>query len=342
MPKINRTILADIAAEAGVSLATVDRVMNERGSVSDAMRRRVLKVARELGTHRVLPSPIHGVLRFDFVFGRHPTDHFSRVEQAMVRYAQLIGPRIAVHRHTWDEEDEVGLVQLLAQPSHPRHGVIVVAHDTPGVRAALQSLIARGTPVVLVTTDVAELVGHTYVGIDHVAAGRTAAHLLGQWVHRAKGDVLLVTNSLRVRAHGQRIDGFTAALAERSPGLRIVGPGECFDRPDRVEAWVSEAIAGSRKVVGIYNTGAGSSGIRHALKAAGIAPPWIAHEATDEHAAYMREGSMTMVIDQDAEAQALASLQHLLHANDDHETPAPTQPRFQLMTLENLPPSLAH
>lgn len=339
MPRVNRTILADIARAAGVSLATVDRVMNERGSVSDAMRRKVLLVARELGTHRVLPSPNHGVLRFDVVFGRHPTDHFLRVERAIVDYAQLIGPRIAVHRYTWDEDDEAAFVQLLEKPAHRRHGVIVVARDTPTIRATLRRLIASGTPVVLVTTDVAEITGHTYVGIDNLASGRTAAELLGQ-LAPAGGDVLLVTNALTYLAHAQRVEGFKAVLGERFPGLRVVGPGECFDRPDRIEEWMTQAIARTDAVVGVYNTGAGSAGIRHALQVAGIRPVWITHEATSEHAAYMREGTLTLVIDQDAEAQALASLQHLLHANDDRATPPPAQPRFHLMTRENLPLSL--
>lgn len=336
MPKVTRTALSDIAHAAGVSLATVDRVMNERGSVSDKTRRKVLEVARTLGTHRVLPSPNHGVLRFDVVLGKHPTDHFSRVERAMVGYAQLVGPRIAVHRYTCDEDDEAAFIQLLQRPAHRRHGVIVVARDTPVVRAALQELIAKGTPVVLLTTNVDELSGHTYVGIDHVAAGRTAAHMLGQLV-KGDGDVLLVTNSERYLAHRQRLDGFRAVMAERFPGLRLVGPGECFDRPDRTEAWTRHSITLSPRVVGLYNSGAGSAGIRHALVATGIRPVWITHEATEEHTAYMREGLLSLVIDQDAEAQALACLQHLLHANGDFAGSPPSQPRFQLLTLENLP-----
>ncbi|WP_305970373.1 MULTISPECIES: helix-turn-helix domain-containing protein [unclassified Mameliella] len=41
--------LADIAARAGVSLATVDRVINRRKCVKERTRGRVLEIAREIG-----------------------------------------------------------------------------------------------------------------------------------------------------------------------------------------------------------------------------------------------------------------------------------------------------
>ena len=43
-----KTTLTDIAAAAGVSLATVDRVINGRGGVSAAREERILHAARTL------------------------------------------------------------------------------------------------------------------------------------------------------------------------------------------------------------------------------------------------------------------------------------------------------
>jgi len=45
---------AEIASAAGVSLSTVDRVLNERGSVSEKARRLVVDAARRLGVPRTL------------------------------------------------------------------------------------------------------------------------------------------------------------------------------------------------------------------------------------------------------------------------------------------------
>jgi LacI family transcriptional regulator len=40
----NRVTMADVAREAGVSLMTVSRVVNEKGEVSPATRQRVLEI----------------------------------------------------------------------------------------------------------------------------------------------------------------------------------------------------------------------------------------------------------------------------------------------------------
>ena len=49
-----RVKLKDVAERAGVGIATVDRVLNERGSVSPEITRRVIEAARELRLPRDL------------------------------------------------------------------------------------------------------------------------------------------------------------------------------------------------------------------------------------------------------------------------------------------------
>ncbi|ENQ0858499.1 helix-turn-helix domain-containing protein, partial [Klebsiella oxytoca] len=48
--------LAALAKRIGVGVATVDRVLNERGGVSPETTRRVLQAAREAGLKRILPE----------------------------------------------------------------------------------------------------------------------------------------------------------------------------------------------------------------------------------------------------------------------------------------------
>ena len=60
-------------------------------------------------------------------------------------------------------------------------GVAVVALDHQSVRAAIDDLVAAGVQVVTLVSDVPGSRRHHYVGIDNVAAGRTAGSLIGRF-----------------------------------------------------------------------------------------------------------------------------------------------------------------
>ena len=68
-----RARLADVARLAGVGIATVDRVLNERGNVSPATARKVIEAARQLALPRTLPMPYRRGLRVEVMMARRET-----------------------------------------------------------------------------------------------------------------------------------------------------------------------------------------------------------------------------------------------------------------------------
>jgi Bacterial regulatory proteins, lacI family len=60
-----RATMEDVAALAEVGVATVDRVLNERGGVRSETAQVVLKAARRLGLKRILPPSHHMGLRIE-------------------------------------------------------------------------------------------------------------------------------------------------------------------------------------------------------------------------------------------------------------------------------------
>lgn len=332
----NRQGLLDVARLAGVSLSTVDRVLNERGSVSDLKRRKVLLVAKTLGLKRSLPSAVHGLLRFDLLMVDSHTDHYRRLAVAFQHQARLYRSRLVLQTQTWSDTRPEHLLDFISKPRTPRQGLLVVAHDTPAIRSALQAQIALGVPVVALTSALSGIEGATFIGIDNHAAGRAAGRLLGQWTGQASGRVLLLTNSLLYHAHQQRVAGFVRVLQERAPGLRIGLPVECHDDDRLTAAAVRDALAQGDPVVAIYNTGEGSVGIRQALLAQATRPVWVTHEASAHHAQMLREGLLSVVLDQDPEIQAEAAIAQLLFFNGDLDLPPPTRPRLQIVIDETL------
>ena len=335
---------AEIAELAGVSVATVDRVLNERDTASIKTREKVVQAARQLGIPRVLPDTRHGLIHIDIVLPDNPSPFFRRLNQAMQRGVAMLDKRLVVHRVTTPEEDEaaeIALVRAIGPRRYPRQALIVAAPDTPAVRAALQAARTRGEHVTMVVTRVDGVPQADYVGIDNQAAGRTAGYLLGRLCHR-EGRVLILSSRRDYLGHIERSGGCREVLAAQFPHLRCdVDVTETHDDPDRCYLALKKALQGKSDVVGLYNTGAGSPGIQAALQRfAKEKVCWVTHEISDDHRQYLQQGLLDVVIDQDPDTQAIRALQHVLAALG--MAPAVGQPErpgeFRLYFAENMGP----
>jgi LacI family transcriptional regulator len=332
----------EIAAAAGVSVATVNRVLNERDSVAPATREKVVAAAKRLAVPRLLPDLRRGITRFDVVMARSPTPYFRRLDQALQRAMQMLDRRIAVHRQVLDEDDDARIADAILHPPQRRHGLIVAIHDSPAVRAALRTVIAQGVPVVTMMSDIGEVPRLHYAGIDNLAAGRTAGHFIGRLATQP-GRVLVLSNSLSYSAHGERTRGCITQLQAQHPQLLCSEVIECFDDADRCYQAVKHALIGNAPgpLVGLYHSGAGAEGITAALqrfRAEGPRVAWVGHELSDEHRAAIDAGLMDLAIDQDPDGQVLSSVQQLLHAGGFVEqAPAEGPNEFRLFCAQNLP-----
>ncbi len=305
----------EIAELAGVSTATVDRVLNERGSVAARTRERVVAAARQLALPRQLPQTQHGLIHIDVLLPQSELPFFSRLREALHRATQMLDKRIVVHRLPIAGADEARLPQTIDAPRYRRAALIVTANDTPAMRAALAAAIARGETVVTMVTDIGGIERHHYAGIDNLRSGRTAAYFIARLARRP-GRVLLLPARLDYRAHVERIEGCRLELAAHAPQLSCeTEMTETRDDDDRCYRAVTAALRRGG-LAGIYNTGYGAKGIEAALRNAGCAGEvvWVGHEMLDEHRQCIERGIMDLAIDQDPDGQVLSALQHVLHA----------------------------
>jgi LacI family transcriptional regulator len=325
----------EIAALAGVSTTTVDRVLNERGSVSAQARERVVAAARQLGVPRQLPDTRHGLLHVDVLLPDTDAPFFRRLQQAL----QMLDRRVVVHRTILPAADDERAAALIERPAYRRAALIVTARDTPRVRDALAGAIARGETVVTMVTDIGGVDRVHYAGIDNYRAGRTAGYYIGRLAARA-GRVLLLGGRMGYRAHADRMAGCIDQLKEAFTGLECGdAPVETLDQDDRCYRAVMDALRTHDDIVGIYNSGAGSAGIEAALRKAGAAGRvvWIGHEMIDLHRTYIEAGAMDIAIDQDPDGQAISALQHVLHACGVVEQPPLADPvEFRVFCSANV------
>ncbi|OON71948.1 LacI family DNA-binding transcriptional regulator [Streptomyces tsukubensis] len=194
-----------IADEAGVSIATVSRVINGQVPVSPATRQMVRQAARRLGGGLTEARPL---ARPVFIYCPYAlTDYFGTIVTSVVETLALHGSRALVHAG----ESAVGdTTSLLALPEEPGiAGAVLVL--PPSSTRDLAALHARRYPLVVVDPRVELPEDVASVSAAHAAgARRVTQHLLGLG-HRRIGFIGGPRSWLASR---NRLVGHTAALAE--------------------------------------------------------------------------------------------------------------------------------
>lgn len=328
-----RPTISEIAALAGVSVATVDRVLSDRAKVSHQTTVKVLGALRSLGMAGRLPPGARDSFRFNVILTLEDESFFERYQRAFLHWGASHGIVLKISRVASDERQLPRLLAGLQKPGGRCHGLIVVGKNTPAMRAQIDGMALAGIPTVLLLSPM-DTAGSEYIGIDNYAAGRTAGYLLGAFLG-GRGNALLLTHRLDFPSHQQRVRGFTDLCAEKYPGIAIIGPLECHDTAAQCHAAVSGQLAAGNELNGIYHTGAGSDGVASALGARKVAA-WVAHELTPVNAALLRQGAISAVLDQDVELQVECAIEELLYRNGIIEQAAAGRlVPFHVMTPEN-------
>lgn len=299
-----------VAERAGVGIATVDRVLNERGGVRVETARRVIEAARQLGLRRTLPAPYAREVRLDVLLARSQTPFFARLQAGFVRVAATLD-RVVVLRSALDQSKPRLIAQRVRDTA--ADGVILYCEEHPAILDAIAGIAGRGTPVICLTTDLPASPRLAYVGIDHARAGRTAA-LFAALATRGEGDALVLATSLGYRAHKERLAGFEAGLAEHAPAMRLARVLQGHDDRDLAYRLVAQALRESPGATALYNTGGANRAVAAALRDAGRAGfvAFLGHELTESSAALLHEGVMTLAIDQAPELQARRAVEIML------------------------------
>lgn len=319
--------LKDIAREAGVSLATVDRVLHNRPGVRPDTVRRV-KAAIERNSfqpHVAAAELARGrARRFAFVMPSGSNPFMQQIESYLGEMsAWLSARRISVEMVATDVFDSSALAASLEALSGDYDGVAVVALDHPSVRAAINDLVDAGSKVVTLVSDVPSSRRHHYVGIDNIAAGRTAGALVGRLVGQRSGKVAIVAGSQGLRDHAERIFGFNQVMAAEFPGLSVLPVLEGRDEDDRSEQLLARLFGKHADIVGLYNVGAGTQGVAKALgdkalgeRALGDAGRdkvvFVGHDVTALTRRLLLQGVMDAAISQNPGHEARAAVRVLL------------------------------
>jgi LacI family transcriptional regulator len=308
-----RATVHDVARAAGVSLATVDRVLNARPGVRPATAEKVAEAIRALDFRRDLSASLLARardLRILFLIPDGSNEFMFNLRAAVTRRARAARvERITLETRPVKALDARAVAQVLdALDPRACDCAVIVATEDAELRRAVDAAARRGITVLTLVSDLPGSARRSFVGIDNVAAGRTAASLLGRFC--APGKIGLLAGSLALRDHRERLEGFSALISAEFPGHSLVGPGEGFDDDRATGRAASTLLEAHPDLVGIYNCGAGNAGLIAALDAAGRSGELrvVAHELSEATRAGLRSSAIDVVLDQNPDGEIRAAI----------------------------------
>ncbi|KOC89377.1 LacI family DNA-binding transcriptional regulator [Winslowiella iniecta] len=337
---MKKLTLDRLAQMAGVGVATVDRVLNERGGVSPETARKVLQAARELGLKRVLPEEYKQPWHIEVILSGNGSFFFKQLAKDFSEIASSLGyQRVKLSRTFVAESEPEKLARHLINCTKKRDGIIVFAQDNPAVHHALEHCRDQGMPVITIVTDLPHASRLCHVGINQLQAGRTAGLLMGS-MSRVAGEVIMVSGSFDYTAHRQRIEGFRQVIQQRFPHitLREVLVGQ--DQREKIHRLLSKNLENAASVVGIYNTGSGNTEVSEVLAGCGLlgSCTYITHELYSLTRRLLAADQLNLVLDQNARQHAQLALDILLKKLENQIEPDIYQSGkvdFKLVTAEN-------
>lgn len=340
-----RPTVNDIAREAGVSLATVDRVLNERPGVRDKTIRAVNDAIAKLGYVRDLAAANLARsrnYRMAVVLPDTESQFLQTLEAAMLDAGRVAATtRMEVRLHRFPAEDPHALATLLATlPGRDYAGVALMAPETPILRDAIRGLRVKGLPVVALVSDLPSTGRDHFIGIDNRAAGRTAGMLMGRYLGGGPGQVLVIGQSLLARDTIERRRGFDEVMQRDFPGVEALQTLESHGSSQTLRQIVAEMLTNAPRVRGIYAMGDGHRALTQTLADMGLSGKLtvICHELTPHARAALETGEISAVITQNLGHLARSTLR-VLRAKADRVPldESQEQIRIEIVIRENLP-----
>jgi LacI family transcriptional regulator, repressor for deo operon, udp, cdd, tsx, nupC, and nupG len=203
--------LRDVAELAGVSEATVSRVVNERPGVAETTRREVLRALHQLGYEPTGIRPTRRTRLVGLIVPELDNPAFPRFAQAIESRLASKGLTTVLCTSTPSGMGENDYLDVLLD--HEVVGIVIVSGthaDMTADHSRYRDLADRGVPTVLVNGSQPGL-GPSMVTVDHADAARQAVTHLASLGHERIG---LAVGPSRYLPSLDLMDGFREGLEQ--------------------------------------------------------------------------------------------------------------------------------
>ena len=340
----HRFLIKEIALQAALGVATVDRVLNGRANVREHTRKRVEQAIKELEKQELNLANTGRKLIVDVVV-EAPTRFSDEIKDALeaelaFMHPAVVRPRFLL-RETMTTPEVVDALRSIARRGS--HGVFLKARDVPEIAEVIGELQRHGIPVVTVFTDIPLSGRIAYAGLDNRVAGATAAYRVGLLLGPQPANVLITMSDEQFRGEEEREISFRRALRKRHPQLKLIDAsgGHGLDLP--TEERVRSVLNDNTAIAAVYSMGGGNVSILRALEAQQQAPVcFIGHDLDRDNVQLLRAGRIQAILYHDLRQDMRSACQHIMHFHKLLPASAVSQSSsVVVVTPENIPDHIA-
>ena len=341
-----RPTIADVAAAAQVSVATVNRVLSGQHAVRKATAQQVVQAAESLGFYaaRALRSRVDvepPKRTFGFLMqqpGRSLYQILGRELSAATRATKAVQAE-AIVEHRDDLSPEATAKRLL-KLGREVNAIAVVAADHPRVTEAIERLREDHVPVVAMISDLTATSRAGYVGLDNWKLGATAGWAMARLCKRP-GKVAMFVGNHRYLCQDISEIRFRSYFRDHAPEFQLLDAITTFE--DSAYAYQSalDLVHHTPDLVGLFIAGGGKSGVLRALREhSSLAKDLmvIATDLTPEARSGLLDGVVKLVLSHPIKALTEATIDLMIEATSENPPPEATQRilPFEIYTPENL------
>lgn len=301
--------IKEIAALAGVSRGTVDRVLNNRGSVNPATAEKIKEIAKALdykpNKAGLALAAQKRKLKLGVILFSTDNPFFADVLKGVSqKAADLAGYNCAVLVKQIPINVTAQLNAIDELLREEVNGIALAPHNDDRIRVRINELYEQGIPVVTLNTDIENSRRIAYVGSNYTKSGATAAGLLRLMTHDTV-HIGIITGSSEILCHTERIAGFTETLQPEHKRMHIVAIIETQD--DEIESYeqTSQLLKAHPEINALFFAAGGVYGGCRAITSLGLADKLcvIAFDKADTTEHFLQEGVLSAIICQQPRIQ---------------------------------------
>lgn len=306
----HRFPIKEIAQQAGLSTATVDRVLHERVNVAQGTALRVQAAIAELEVQENQIAA-RGRRMFVDIVVEAPARFSAQIRQATLDVLPKFGPAVIRPRfHFAELMDLAQLATILKKLAKlGSQGVCLKARNVAHVSQAIAELASAKIPTVTLATDVPDSPRLAYVGLDNLAAGETAAYLIGQHLGAGPSTVLTCTSQTAFLGEGERKVAFENSLPNTTRVIEVSGGAGLAGL---TEAEVARTLQNAPAIDAVYSMGGGNAAILKVLDTLGQKPKvFVAHDVDQDNARLLRQHRLNYVLHHDLRLDMELAFSHI-------------------------------